>query len=623
MSHIGTYLPITKGGLGNSTGSAASLNNIPGAQITGTVPAATLPLATGGTRGALIVGTNLTNTAGTLSLTAGNITAALTFTPEDAAEKNAASGYAGLDASSLLTPAQIPFATGAVRGGVITGSNITNTGGTISLTNTNVTTALGYTPLNKAGDTMTAGFLTLFQDGTSAMHAVTKQQLDAVVTGLDVKASVRVATAAALPAYSRTGNVITASANGVLTVDGVTVALNDRILVKDGAAGADNGIYSVTTLGTAGVPYVLTRTTDADNSPAGEVTAGMFTFVTEGTANADTGWVLSTNDTITLNTTALTFMQFSSAGVITVSGTSALTKTGNALSVNVDNSSIEIATNNLQVKALGITNAMLAGSIADGKLSANVALYNGTTAFSAKQTFFTSTTGAASILIPHGVAPTTPTNGDVWTTTAGLFVRVNGVTVGPLSASTGTVTSVALSLPSFITVSGSPVTTTGTLTGTLASQTANTAFLAPNGAAGAPTFRAIVAADLPTATGAALGVAQAGAGLTAAAGVFSVNFASATRTVRVVTAAGAITVVTTDDIVIVNKTTGAASAVSLPAAPATGESYTIKDGKGDAATNNITISPAAGNIDGGGTYVMDGPYQATTFIYNGTEWNVI
>lgn len=65
------------------------------------------------------------------------------------------------------------------------------------------------------------------------------------------------------------------------------------------------------------------------------------------------------------------------------------------------------------------------------------------------------------------------------------------------AAGGGSVTSVALSLPSFITVSGSPVTTSGTLTGTLASQTANTVFAAPNSSAGTPTFRSLVGADIP------------------------------------------------------------------------------------------------------------------------------
>lgn len=94
--------------------------------------------------------------------------------------------------------------------------------------------------------------------------------------------------------------------------------------------------------------------------------------------------------------------------------------------------------------------------------------------------------------------------------------------------------------------------------------------------------------------------------------------------VRVVTAAGAVTVsATTDNIVIVNKTTGAATTVNLPASPTTGLTYTIKDGKGDAATNNITITPAAGTIDGAATSVISTNYGSRDIVYNGTQWNVI
>jgi hypothetical protein len=77
--------------------------------------------------------------------------------------------------------------------------------------------------------------------------------------------------------------------------------------------------------------------------------------------------------------------------------------------------------------------------------------------------------------------------------TLGYWKNIPGSSYG-----TGTVTSVGLSLPAIFTVSGSPVTTTGTLTAVLASQTANYFFAAPNGSAGAPTFRAIVATDVPT-----------------------------------------------------------------------------------------------------------------------------
>ena len=186
--------------------------------------------------------------------------------------------------------------------------------------------------LKLSGGTLT-DFLTLSGDPSSALHAATKQYVDAVKTGLDVKASVRVATAAALPACtaggSGVGKTLTASAVGILTVDGVATVLNDRILVKDQAVGADNGLYKVTTAGTAGVAFILTRATDADQ--AAEVTGGMYCFAEEGTANADTGFVLTTNDPITVDTTALAFTAFSGAGAI-VAG-AGLTKTGSTLDV--------------------------------------------------------------------------------------------------------------------------------------------------------------------------------------------------------------------------------------------------------------------------------------------------
>jgi hypothetical protein len=123
---------------------------------------------------------------------------------------------------------------------------------------------------------------------------------------VDFKDSVRVATAAALPANTRTGNVLTASANGALAaVDGVTLVLNDRLLVKNEAAGENNGIYYVSAVGDGSNPFTLTRTTDADVSS--EVTSGMAVVATEGTTNGDKIWILTTNDTVTLNTTALVF----------------------------------------------------------------------------------------------------------------------------------------------------------------------------------------------------------------------------------------------------------------------------------------------------------------------------
>lgn len=93
--------------------------------------------------------------------------------------------------------------------------------------------------------------------------------------------------------------------------------------------------------------------------------------------------------------------------------------------------------------------------------------------------------------------------------------------------------------------------------------------------------------------------------------------------VRVVTAAGAVTVAKTDYIVVVNKSSGAATTVNLPSSPVTGQKFIIKDGKGDAATNNITITPASGNIDGAATFVIAVNYGGVEIAYNGTQWNVL
>lgn len=95
------------------------------------------------------------------------------------------------------------------------------------------------------------------------------------------------------------------------------------------------------------------------------------------------------------------------------------------------------------------------------------------------------------------------------------------------------------------------------------------------------------------------------------------------RNVRIKTTAGSDAMTSTDDILIVNKASGASTAVTLPSSPETGRRVTVKDGKGDANSNNITISAAAGNIDGSATLVISTAYGVKNLIYNGTQWNVI
>ena len=186
---------------------------------------------------------------------------------------------------------------------------------------------------------------------TADGDAATKSYVDGVAQGLSAKDSVRATTTA-------NGTLASAFANGQ-AIDGVTIATGDRILIKNQTSGAENGIYTVNA---SGAP---TRAVDFDANA--EVAKGAFIFVEEGTVNADAGFVLTTDGAITLGTTALAFTQFSGAGDITAG--SALTKSGNTLNVAVDDSSIEVSSDALRVKASGITSAMLAGSIANSKLN--------------------------------------------------------------------------------------------------------------------------------------------------------------------------------------------------------------------------------------------------------------
>ena len=225
----------------------------------------------------------------------------------------------------------------------LTVDNLNVNGNTISTTNTNGNLVLD--PNGTGTIDVSSARITSLATPTGSTDAATKAYVDAQLQGLDVKNSVRVATTA-------NGTLSSAFANGQ-TVDGITLATNDRILIKNQSTGSENGIYTVNA---SGAP---TRATDFDADS--EVTGGAFFFAEEGTTNADNGFVLTNDGAITVGTTALTFTQFSGAGQV-IAG-SALTKSGNTLNVAVDDSSIEVSSDALRVKASGITNAMLAGSI--------------------------------------------------------------------------------------------------------------------------------------------------------------------------------------------------------------------------------------------------------------------
>jgi hypothetical protein len=186
------------------------------------------------------------------------------------------------------------------------------------------------------GDITTDGKVSA-ADAVTSTQLTSLQQVQALIAAILLPAfkspAATLKTAAALPAHGRVGNVLTASGNGALTVDGVAVDTTMSVLVDQEGGGThlENGLYSVTAAGSGGTPWVLTRRTDADTSA--EVVPGMIVAVEKGSTWADSAWILTTDGPITLNTTALTFGPFVISTLLAGAG---LAKSGVTLSIGAD-----------------------------------------------------------------------------------------------------------------------------------------------------------------------------------------------------------------------------------------------------------------------------------------------
>jgi hypothetical protein len=246
--------------------------------------------------------------------------------------------------------------------------NIRIDGNTISSTNTDGNIILDP---NGTGviDVSTSKIINV-ANPTSPKDAANKEYVDEVAQGLRILPSAQAFSASNLSATydnanSGIGATLTSTSNGAFpTIDDVNISLGDNIVINGQTNKAHNGSYVLTTVGDVGTPWVLTRCQFCDEP---EEFAGSFEFVTQGTIYGNTGWVITvTAQPVVVGTTEITWVQFSGAGTFTAGD--GLDLTGTEFSVNVDDSSIEINADILRVKALGITNDMLAGSIANNKL---------------------------------------------------------------------------------------------------------------------------------------------------------------------------------------------------------------------------------------------------------------
>jgi hypothetical protein len=254
------------------------------------------------------------------------------------------------------------------------------------------------------------GTVTLNADPTTALGAVTKQYVDAAVTALNVHPSVQAATTVTLTATYTAGTTDASGGLGInatltnsgtqaaFAVDSYTALLNDRILVKNQSTQTQNGIYYVSDLGSGSTNWILTRATDYNDSIAGQVDAGDFTFVQKGSANAGISYVQTnigtgTGSVILIGTDNISFTQFNSAGSYTAGTNISIAGTVIATVANPTFTAVTTA-------ALTSTSGIIENN---ATISANYTITPGNNAHS-----------AGPITVSTGVIVTIPT-GSVWT----------------------------------------------------------------------------------------------------------------------------------------------------------------------------------------------------------------
>lgn len=343
--------------------------------------------------GVAIDSVNLGTFTGTV-LAVGNETIKAAIQTLGTAHDTLASAYAAHAANSTIhytqaaisiTSSQVSDFQAAARGeisadntggGAVTVSYSSSTGkisaaiNPSSITNTMLAGSIADNKLASSfvkvdGSVAMTGELILAADPTHSLGAVTKQYADGIASGIIFRLAVMAATVAPLPtvvaAGSKVGKTLTASASGVLVIDGYTPVLNDRLLIKNQVNTVDNGIYTLSTVGTVSVPFVLTRATDSDGSPTYEVAAGDTVYVEDGSINAGAQWSLVGNGIIDVDGAGGFQVWTLIQSPVSVQAGAGLSHVNTTFNVNVDGSTVVINGGNaIQVNDSGITQSKLA-----------------------------------------------------------------------------------------------------------------------------------------------------------------------------------------------------------------------------------------------------------------------
>ena len=507
---------------------------------------------------------------------------------------------------------------------------------------------LGALPL--AGGTMT-GDLILDGNPTVALQAATKQYVDAVTAGFTFLAAAYAGTTTNLNATYNNGaagvgaTLTNAGTQAAFTTDGTSPSINARILVNNQSTQFQNGIYSLTTVGSGSTNWVLTRTTDYNMTT--EIVPGSCLFVLNGTLLTNTLWV-ETNTVTTIGTDPISFSQFAASGVESVSGTSnVITSTGGANPV-INISASYVGQNSLVTLgtiSTGTWHGTMIG-LAYGGTNANLTASNGGIVYStASALAILGQTATANQIILSGsdAAPSWSTATYPVTTTANqlLYSSATNTIVGLSTANNGVLITSGAGVPSISTTIPNATQLNITSLGTISTGVWNgTPITVPYGGTGNTTFTAY---SLICAGTTATGTFQNVSGVGTSGQVLTSNGASALPTWQT-SGSGSVTNIATslgitggpitstgtiglDFTVVQNRASVvAATTINLSATYSNGSSgvgATLTNSGAQAAFSLDGISPAINSrilVKNQSTALQNGIYTLTTVGNGSTNW---